>query len=264
MAESGKRKIRLGMVGGGTGAFIGYVHRIASRLDGDYELVAGAFSSRPEVSKESGRNFGVDPKRTYGSWAEMVEKETRREDGIEAVSIVTPNNVHFAPAKAFLEAGINVICDKPMTATLADARALAAMKPAKGAKFLLTHNYTGYPLMRQAREMVKAGLAGETARRPGRIRAGLADHRGPQQAGRLARRSQAVRCRRRHRRYRHACLQYRPVRHGPAHELGQRRSHVLCPGPQARRQRPRAAALPRRRARHALGQPGRAGQRECP
>jgi predicted dehydrogenase len=161
MAESGKRKIRLGMVGGGTGAFIGYVHRVVSRLDGDYELVAGAFSSRPEVSRESGRNFGLDPKRTYGSWAEMLDKETKREDGIEAVSIVTPNDVHFAPAKAFLEAGINVICDKPMTATLADARALAAVKPAKGAKFVLTHNYTGYPLMRQAREMVKAGLLGK-------------------------------------------------------------------------------------------------------
>jgi predicted dehydrogenase len=161
MAETGKRKIRLGMVGGGKGAFIGYVHRLVSRLDGDYELVAGAFSSRPAVSKESGRNIGIDPKRTYGSWEEMLAAERKREDGIEAVSIVTPNNVHFAPAKAFLEAGINVICDKPMTSTLDDARALAAVKPAKGAKFLLTHNYTGYPLMRQAREMVKAGLLGK-------------------------------------------------------------------------------------------------------
>lgn len=161
MAETGKRKIRLGMVGGGTGAFIGYVHRIASRLDGDYELVAGAFSSRPAVSKESGRNIGIDPKRTYGSWEEMVAKESGRPDGIEAVSIVTPNNAHVAPAKAFLEAGINVICDKPLSSTLADARALAAVKPAKGAKFLLTHNYTGYPLIRQARELVKSGALGK-------------------------------------------------------------------------------------------------------
>ena len=161
MAETGKRRIRLGMVGGGTGAFIGYVHRLVSRLDGDYELVAGAFSSRPAVSKESGANIGIDPNRTYGSWQEMLEKESKRPDGIEAVSIVTPNNVHFAPAKAFLEAGINVICDKPMTSTLEDARALAAVKPAKGAKFLLTHNYTGYPVIRQAREMVKAGLLGK-------------------------------------------------------------------------------------------------------
>jgi len=161
MAETGKRRIRLGMVGGGTGAFIGYVHRVVSRLDGDYELVAGAFSSRPAVSKESGRNFGIDPKRTYASWEEMVAKESAREDGIEAVSIVTPNNVHFGPAKAFLEAGIHVICDKPLTATLADARALADVKPAKGAKFLLTHNYTGYPLIRQARELVKSGALGK-------------------------------------------------------------------------------------------------------
>ncbi len=161
MAETGKRRIRLGMVGGGTGAFIGYVHRIASRLDGDYELVAGALSSRPAVSKESGSNIGIDPSRTYASWEEMVKKESARPDGIEAVSIVTPNNVHFAPAKAFLEAGINVICDKPLTSTLADARALAAVKPAKGAKFLLTHNYTGYPLIRQARELVKSGALGK-------------------------------------------------------------------------------------------------------
>src|SRR5690349_20867454 len=101
MAETGKRPIRLGMVGGGTGAFIGYVHRLVSRLDGDYQLVAGAFSSRPAVSKESGRNIGIDPKRTYASWEEMLDREAMREDGIEAVSIVTPNHVHVAPAKAF-------------------------------------------------------------------------------------------------------------------------------------------------------------------
>ena len=161
MAETGARKIRLGMIGGGTGAFIGYVHRIVSRLDGDYELVAGALSSRPAVARESGRNIGLDPARTYTSYAEMLEKELQRADGIEAVAIVTPNNVHFAPAKMYLEAGIHVICDKPLTSTLADARALAEIKPAKGAKFLLTHNYTGYPLVRQAREMVKAGLLGK-------------------------------------------------------------------------------------------------------
>lgn len=161
MAETGKRRIRLGMVGGGTGAFIGYVHRLVSRLDGDYELVAGAFSSRPAVSRESGRNIGIDPRRTYNSWEDMVARESARDDGIEAVSIVTPNNVHFAPARAFLEAGIHVICDKPLTSTLADARALAEVRPAKGAKFLLTHNYTGYPLIRQARELVRSGALGK-------------------------------------------------------------------------------------------------------
>jgi predicted dehydrogenase len=149
------------MVGGGTGAFIGYVHRIAARLDGDYELVAGALSSRPEVARESGHNVGLPPERTYDSWQQMLDAETKRPDGIEAVSIVTPNNVHFAPAKAFLEAGIHVICDKPLTSTLEDARALAAVKPKKGAKFLLTHNYTGYPLVRQARELVQSGALGK-------------------------------------------------------------------------------------------------------
>lgn len=161
MAENGAKRIRLGMVGGGTGAFIGYVHRIASRLDGDYELVAGALSSKPAVAKESGRNLGLAADRIYTSYEEMAAKESQRPDGIQAVSIVTPNHVHFGPAKAFLEAGIHVICDKPLTSTLADARALLAIKPAKGAKFLLTHNYTGYPLVRQARELVKSGALGK-------------------------------------------------------------------------------------------------------
>ena len=161
MAENGARRIRLGMVGGGTGAFIGYVHRIASRLDGDYELVAGALSSRPEVARESGHNLGLAEDRIYTSYEEMAHAESARKDGIEAVAIVTPNHMHFGPAKAFLEAGIHVICDKPLTSTLEDARALAAIKPKKGAKFLLTHNYTGYPLVRQARELVRSGALGK-------------------------------------------------------------------------------------------------------
>lgn len=161
MAENGARRIRLGMVGGGTGAFIGYVHRIAARLDGDYDLVAGALSSRPEVAKESGRNIGLADDRIYTDYAAMARAEAARPDGIEAVSIVTPNHMHFGPAKAFLEAGIHVICDKPVTSTLEDARALAAIKPKNGAKFLLTHNYTGYPLIRQARQMVENGALGK-------------------------------------------------------------------------------------------------------
>jgi predicted dehydrogenase len=148
------------MVGGGTGAFIGYVHRIAARLDGDFQLVAGALSSRPEVARESGKNLGLAEDRIYTSYEEMARAEAARPDGIEAVAIVTPNHMHVGPAKAFLEAGIHVICDKPLSNTLEDARALAAVKPAKGAKFLLTHNYTGYPLMRQARELVKSGALG--------------------------------------------------------------------------------------------------------
>jgi predicted dehydrogenase len=160
MAENGARRIRLGMVGGGTGAFIGYVHRIAARIDGDYDLVAGALSSRPEVAQESGRNLGLAEDRIYSSYEEMARAEAARPDGIEAVSIVTPNHMHFGPAKAFLEAGIHVICDKPITSTLEDARALASIQPRNGAKFLLTHNYTGYPLIRQARQLVASGALG--------------------------------------------------------------------------------------------------------
>jgi predicted dehydrogenase len=148
------------MVGGGTGAFIGYVHRIAARLDGDYDLVAGALSSNPDTARESGRNLGLADDRIYTSYEEMAARESQRPDGIQAVSIVTPNNVHAGPARAFLEAGIHVICDKPLTSTLADARALAAVKPKSGAKFLLTHNYTGYPLARQARQMIADGKLG--------------------------------------------------------------------------------------------------------
>jgi predicted dehydrogenase len=161
MAENGARRIRLGMVGGGTGAFIGYVHRIAARIDGDYDLVAGALSSRPDVARESGRNIGLAEDRIYTSYEEMARAEAARPDGIEAVSIVTPNHMHYGPAKAFLEAGIHVICDKPITSTLEDARQLAAITPKNGAKFLLTHNYTGYPLVRQARELVASGALGK-------------------------------------------------------------------------------------------------------
>jgi predicted dehydrogenase len=161
MAENGARKIRLGMVGGGTGAFIGYVHRVASRIDGDYDLMAGALSSRPEVARESGKNLGLAEDRIYTSYEEMARAEAARPDGIEAVSIVTPNHMHFGPAKAFLEAGIHVICDKPITSTLEDARKLSEIQPKNGAKFLLTHNYTGYPLVRQARELVASGALGK-------------------------------------------------------------------------------------------------------
>ncbi|MGV3652173.1 MAG: Gfo/Idh/MocA family protein [Devosia sp.] len=160
MAETGARRIRLGMVGGGAGAFIGAVHRIVARIDGDYDLVAGAFSSRAEVSRQSGAAIGLDPARVYDSYDEMARAEADRPDGIEAVAIVTPNHLHAGPARAFLEAGIHVICDKPLTATLDEAEALAKVEPRNGAKFLLTHNYTGFPLVRQARKMVAEGLLG--------------------------------------------------------------------------------------------------------
>jgi predicted dehydrogenase len=159
--ESGKGPIRLGMVGGGQGAFIGGVHRIAARMDGEFELVAGALSSDPARAKASAAELGLDPERSYGSFVEMAKAEAKRPDGIEAVAIVTPNNMHYPPAKAFLEAGIHVICDKPLTSTLADAKKLAALVKKTGRVFVLTHNYTGYPMVRQAREMVAKGVLGD-------------------------------------------------------------------------------------------------------
>ncbi len=160
-SDTRTRPIRLGMVGGGQGAFIGAVHRMAARLDGHYDLVAGALSSTPEKSLASGRELGLDPARCYGSFEEMAEKEAAREDGIEAVSIVTPNHVHFAAAKAFLERGIHVICDKPLTSNLEDAKRLKAIAEQSSALFILTHNYTGYPMVRHARELVQSGELGE-------------------------------------------------------------------------------------------------------
>ena len=154
-------RIRLGMVGGGEGAFIGAVHRIAARLDDHYTFVAGALSASPEKALRSGAALGLDPKRVYGDYAEMARKEGRRKDGIEAVAIVTPNHMHAGPALAFLKAGIHVICDKPLTTTLREARKLKAAAEASGKIFAVTHNYTGYPMVRQARAMVAAGELGE-------------------------------------------------------------------------------------------------------
>ncbi|MBG6143208.1 putative dehydrogenase [Labrenzia sp. EL_142] len=165
MAIEGKdnpqtRPIRLGMVGGGKDAFIGAVHRIASRIDGRYELVAGALSSTPAKAEESGRALGLDEDRIYADFEAMAKREARLKNGIEAVAIVTPNHVHYPAAKAFLKRGIHVICDKPLTSTLADARKLAKAADNSDALFFLTHNYTGYPMIRQAREMVHNGDLG--------------------------------------------------------------------------------------------------------
>jgi len=154
------RPIRLGMVGGGQGAFIGAVHRIAARLDGEFQLVAGAFSSDAERSVASGAEIGIDPARAYATFQAMAEAEAERDDGIEAVAIVTPNHLHFSPAKMFLEAGIHVICEKPLTAKLEDAMELQRIAAASGRVFVLTHNYTGYPMIRQARDMIDAGDLG--------------------------------------------------------------------------------------------------------
>jgi predicted dehydrogenase len=155
-------RIRLGMVGGGQGAFIGAVHRLAARMDDQYEFVAGALSSNPEKAKSSAAELGLAAERSYGSFAEMAKAEARRSDGIEAVSIVTPNHVHYPAAKAFIEAGIHVICDKPVTLNLKEALALEKLL-AKNPKviFALTHNYSGYPMVRQARQMVMDGTLGD-------------------------------------------------------------------------------------------------------
>ena len=154
-------RIRLGMVGGGQGAFIGAVHRIAARLDDRYVLVAGALSSDPDRAQASGAELGLAPARAYTDFEEMARREARLKDGIEAVAIVTPNHMHFPVASAFLKRGIHVICDKPLTTTLKAARQLAALAAKSGRVFAVTHNYTGYPMVRQAREMVAAGKLGK-------------------------------------------------------------------------------------------------------
>lgn len=153
-------RIRLGMVGGGNDAFIGGVHRFACRLDGQYDLVAGALSSTPEKARASGAALGLDPVRTYDDFKAMAIREARLKDGVEAVAIVTPNHVHAAAAREFLKRGIHVICDKPLTATLSEARKLVKAAGESDALFFLTHNYTGYPMIRQAREMIAAGELG--------------------------------------------------------------------------------------------------------
>lgn len=155
-------KIRMGMVGGGIGAFIGGVHRMAANLDGHIELVAGAFSSNPEKSRQSGEALGLDPARVYGSFEEMIrrEKRLRPDRRIQIVSIVTPNHMHFAPAKMALENGFHVICDKPLAFNMKEALALEKVVAKTGNIFALTHNYTGYPMVKQARMMLRNGELG--------------------------------------------------------------------------------------------------------
>lgn len=152
---------RLGMVGGGQGAFIGAVHRIAARIDDRYDLVAGAFSSDPERGSRSAAELGVATERAYASYQDMAIAEAARDDGIDVAAIVTPNHLHYEPIKAFLEAGIHVICDKPLCTSLDDARDLVDTVDRSGKVFVLTHNYTGYPMVRQMREMVASGDLGD-------------------------------------------------------------------------------------------------------
>lgn len=157
------RKIRYGMVGGGRGAFIGAVHRIAAAIDGQIELVAGAFSSDPEKSKASGADLFLPPERCYGSFQEMIESEKKLPEGerMDFIAIVTPNHMHFPPAKLALENGFHVLSDKPATFNLAEAQELAELVKKTGLLYGLTHNYTGYPLVKEARHLVASGQLGK-------------------------------------------------------------------------------------------------------
>ena len=156
------RKLNMGMVGGGPGAFVGGIHRMAARLDGEIELVAGAFSADPDKTKRSGEELFLDPQRVYHDYRTMVKSEAELPVGkrIDFVSIVTPNHLHFPMAKEFLEAGFNVVCDKPMTFDLKEALALRDIVRRTGKVFVLTHNYVGYPIVKEARELVRRGTLG--------------------------------------------------------------------------------------------------------
>lgn len=156
------RKLRMGMIGGGPGAFIGAVHRLAAQMDGQITLVAGAFSSDGEKSKQAGRDLFLDPARVYGSYQEMIqrEKDLPEADRIDFVSIVTPNHVHFDPARLALENGFDVVIDKPMTFDLQEARQLEALVEKTGLLLCLTHTYTGYPMVKEARQLVRSGKLG--------------------------------------------------------------------------------------------------------
>jgi len=156
------RRLRYAMVGGGRDAFIGAVHRHAMALDGQYEFVAGALSSSPDKARASGRDLGLADARNHGSWQALLADELKRspEERIDVVVIVTPNHVHHEVARAFVDAGVHVVCDKPLVHTSAQAQELAALVRARGSVFAVTYNYTGYPMVRQAREMVRAGTLG--------------------------------------------------------------------------------------------------------
>ncbi len=160
MSDKLKRPIRWGMVGGGIGGFIGESHRMAARLDGKYQLIAGALSSDPERARQSAAQFFLAPERTYTDYREMAKREAARADGIEVVSIVTPNALHHAIASAFLDNGIAVICDKPLATNVQDGQDLVA-RAAKAQRLLgVTYNYSGYPMIRHARSLIAEGAIG--------------------------------------------------------------------------------------------------------
>lgn len=157
-----QRKLRMGMIGGGQDAFIGAIHRIAAQIDGQIELVCGAFSSKPDKSKKSGESLFLPVDRIYGSYQEMIEKEAKLQEGVrmDFVSIVTPNHVHYDPARMALEHGFHVVLDKPMTLTLKEAHSLRDIVRQTGLVFCLTHTYTGYPMIKEARHLLQSGQMG--------------------------------------------------------------------------------------------------------
>ena len=163
MAKPSRRKLRYGMVGGGQGAFIGAVHRMAANLDGQIELVAGCFSADPKNSRVTGEQLFLNPARVYSSYAEMATREAAlpADERIDFVSIVTPNDLHAPVATAFLKRGFHVVCDKPLTLDLKEAKALRSVVQKSGKVFALTHNYTGYPMVKEARELVRSGKLGK-------------------------------------------------------------------------------------------------------
>ena len=161
--------VRLGMVGGGPGAMIGPTHRIAARMDGRYRLVAGVFSRTPERNRAMGEELALNPDRVYADYRAMAHAERSRDDGIEAVAIITPNDSHVPISTCFVRHGIHVICDKPLATSVADAERLRDVVEASDCVFALTHNYAGYPMVREARARISAGELGARAHRAGRI-----------------------------------------------------------------------------------------------
>ncbi|MGB1113083.1 MAG: Gfo/Idh/MocA family protein, partial [Schleiferiaceae bacterium] len=158
-----KGRLRAAMIGGGPGSFIGGVHRIAARMDGEYDLVAGAFSSKPEKCLETARELGISEDRAYGSWKELIEKELDRpaEDRVQVIMITTPNHVHAAPTIAALEAGYHVVLDKPLCTSMEEAHAIEQAVENASGLFCLTHTYTGYPMVKEAKHQIATGALGK-------------------------------------------------------------------------------------------------------
>ena len=154
------KKIRIGFVGGGPNSFIGYTHRLAARFDNRFEFVAGVFSRDPKKSKEFGRALGIDTSRCYSDYKTMAKKEASKIDGIQALGIMTPSGDHYKIAKPFIENNVHIICDKPLTSTIKDAENLEKLVKKYKIIFALTHNYSAYPMLREAREIVRAGKLG--------------------------------------------------------------------------------------------------------